>query len=138
MEAAAHTSIYQGKVLFKSVFSKDEVYTFVKKALELTDEKAEITVDISEDKHYWNRRVKEEDFPDWGKIYYSDFSDFDDECLKICVDTEDAEIVAKLAGSVSDCIDIKFSDIHMVQIFKDKCHKRPKYSIYIRLSKNSA
>jgi len=37
---------YQGKVLFKSVFSKDEVYTFVKKALELTDKKLKLQLTL--------------------------------------------------------------------------------------------
>ena len=70
----------------------------------------EITVDTI-DSHYWNYKINPQEIDkSWGESIWSDFSDFSEEALKICVEIFDDEIARKIASDLTDCDVIRFSD----------------------------
>lgn len=128
---------YKGNTIFTSMFSAKETKTMMDKALELTNGKAEITIDTV-DKHYWNRNVTNTgEFADWGKFTYLDPTVYDEESLKLCVDTADPEVAKQIAESITDCVCIKFSDIPWYKFSKKNATKEAaiKYlSDYLNIS----
>lgn len=65
----------------------------------------------TENRHYWNYNEDPHILsPDWGEIVYTDYSDFNEESLKICVKTENESIAKAIAESVKECNYAKFSD----------------------------
>ncbi len=102
---------YHGEIILTSLFTVEEAKRMMDKALELTGQKAQITIDTV-DKHYWNRPMTNEgEFSDWGKFTFLDYDAYAEDALKICVDTDDPDMARQIAESVENCIHIKFSDI---------------------------
>lgn len=97
-------------IIYACCFSEAETAEIIKKTLELTNNGCEITVDTA-DKHYWNYRQDPHILsPDWGKVIYTDYSDFCGEALKICVETDDENIARAISESVEGCDCARFSD----------------------------
>ena len=113
----------KGELIYTSLFSAEEIKTMMQKSIELCGPKTEITIDTVE-KHYWNRHKENTgEFADWGEILYLDCDTFEEEALKVCVDTEDAESAGQIAACVPDCIAIKFSDIPWYKFSKKNATK---------------
>lgn len=97
-------------IIYSCCFSKEETAEIIGKALALTKGGCEITADTA-DKHYWNYKQDPHILsPDWGEVIYTDYSDFCEESLKICVQTDDEGIAKAVAESVKDCDCARFSD----------------------------
>lgn len=96
--------------IFKAVFSKERTRNLIRTARKVCGTSCEITIDTI-DKHYWNYKVdpKKQD-QSWGDSIWTDFSDFDEEALKICVEIFDEETAGHLADALQDCDAVRFSD----------------------------
>lgn len=99
-----------GKIICSSVFSVTEVNSFIETARTICGADCEITVDTL-NVHYWNYKTdpKEQD-QSWGDSVYTDFSDFDHEALKICVEIHDSTTAQKLCAHFSELDSQRFSD----------------------------
>ena len=70
----------------------------------------EITIDTI-DAHYWNYKIDPKKLDkSWGDSIYTDFTDFDECSLKMCVEIFDQDKAEELAHRLSDCDCICFSD----------------------------
>ena len=70
----------------------------------------DITIDTI-DAHYWNYKIDPKKLDkSWGDSIYTDFSDFNECSLKMCVEIFNQDKADKLARSLSDCDCIRFSD----------------------------
>lgn len=98
------------KIIFSQGFSREETSEIIGKALALTDGGCEITVD-TDGGHYWNYKQDPHILsPDWGEVIYTDYSDFNEAALKICVQTASESLARAVAESVEDCDCARFSD----------------------------
>ena len=104
-----------GRELYRCAFSVEETKAMLSAALSL---QCEITVDtVSE--HYWNYTCDPSLLtPDWCRSVYSDFRDFNEEALKICVQISDEGTAERIAASVPDCDYAKFSDVDFYKFTK--------------------
>lgn len=100
----------KGKIICSSSFSAAETKIFIESARKICGSECEITVDTL-DAHYWNYKTdpKEQD-KTWGDSIYTDFSDFNHEALKICVEIPNPHIAHKLCEHFSDLDSRRFSD----------------------------
>lgn len=99
-----------GNIICSSVFSASEVNRFIETARTVCGADCEITVDTL-NAHYWNYKVnpKEQD-KSWGDSIYTDFSDFNHEALKICVEIPNFSMAQILCGRFSELDSQHFSD----------------------------
>ncbi len=99
-----------GKIIYSSFFSAAETKRFIETAGNICGMDCEITVDTL-DAHYWNYKTdpKEQD-KSWGDSIYTDFSDFNHEALKICVEISDSNLAQKLSEHFSELDSQRFSD----------------------------
>lgn len=101
---------FRGGIIYKAEFSAKETRAIIDTALYIGGEKREITVD-TEDAHYWNYRLSPKELDkSWGDTVYTDYSDFNEASLKICVELPDPKYAEIIARSAQDCEYIKFSD----------------------------
>ena len=64
----------------------------------------EITIDTI-DAHYWNYKKDPKKLDkSWGDSIYTDFSDFNECSLKMCVEIFNQDKADKLTRSLSDCV----------------------------------
>ena len=96
--------------IYKAVFSKERTCGLIQTARNICGIETEITVDTI-DTHYWNYNVdpKNQD-KSWGDSVWTDFSDFSEVALKICVEIFDDNKAEQLIKSLDDCDAIRFSD----------------------------
>lgn len=101
---------YKGEYIYKAEFSKEETRRIIESAREVCGEDCEITVD-TQDSHYWNYKIdpKKQD-QSWGDSIYTDFKDFEETSLKICVEIFDDSKAARLREILDWCDCIRFSD----------------------------
>lgn len=99
-----------GKTIYASFFSAAETNRLIETARTICGLDCEITVDTL-DAHYWNYKInpKEQD-KSWGDSIYTDFSDFNHEALKICVEIPKASLAQKLSECFSELDSQRFSD----------------------------
>lgn len=99
-----------GKTIYASSFSAAETKRFIETARNICGLDCEITVDTL-DAHYWNYKIdpKEQD-KSWGDSIYTDFSDFNREALKICVEIPNSNLAQKLSESFPWLDSQHFSD----------------------------
>lgn len=112
--------MHGGRELYRCAFSVGETKAMLSAALAL---QCEITVDtVSE--HYWNYTFDPSLLtPDWCQSVYSDFHDFREEALKICVRLSDVAAARRIAQSVSDCDYVKFCDDDFYKFTKKNATK---------------
>lgn len=109
---------YKDDYIFSSAFSAEEATTLINTSRLLTEGQCEITVD-TQNGHYWNYKIDPlEMYPDWGEAIYTDYSDFNEVSLKLCVETADADIAQKIAMSIEDCNHARFSDCNWYKFTK--------------------
>lgn len=100
----------EGKTIYSSSFSAAETKRFIETARNICGVDCEITVDTL-DAHYWNYKTnpKEQD-KSWGHSIYTDFSNFNHEALKICVEISNSNLAQKLSEHFSELDSQRFSD----------------------------
>ena len=101
---------YQDKCIYKAAFSKEETKRIISAARRVAGAGCEITVD-TESMHYWNYKTdpKEQD-KSWGDSVYTDFAEFAESALKICVEIFEDGQAKLLQDELKDCDCVRFSD----------------------------
>ena len=101
---------YNGEYIYKTEFSKEETRQMIAAAREVCGMDCEITIDTL-DSHYWNYKIdpKKQD-QSWGDSIYTDFKDFEEICLKMCVEIFKDSQARRLQEMLHDCDCIRFSD----------------------------
>lgn len=96
--------------IYKAEMTSEETQDMITTAKRICGDACEITVDTLTN-HYWNYKIDPKNLDkSWGDSIYTDFTDFAEPALKVCVeifDEEDAEAL-KAALSHYDCV--RFSD----------------------------
>lgn len=98
------------KYIYKAEFSVEETNHMITTAREICGADCEITIDTLQN-HYWNYKIdpKKQD-QSWGDSIYTDFENFDQSALKMCVEIFDSDTADKLKNALADCDCIRFSD----------------------------
>lgn len=110
------------ETVYCSLFSAEETARMIETALALTNG-GEITVDTLT-RHYWNYKVDPHSAaPDWGDTIHTDYSDFREPSLKICVQTTEEAVARAVAESVPGCDWVRFSDGDWFKFSKDTATK---------------
>ena len=101
---------YHGKCIYKAVFTKEETRRMIALAREVCGTDCEITMDTV-DAHYWNYKIdpKKQDHS-WGDSVYTDFKDFEETALKMCVEIFEDSQAIRLSTLLDQCDCIRFSD----------------------------
>lgn len=101
---------YHGECIYKAEFSGEETKRMIASVREVCGMDCEITVDTV-DSHYWNYKIdpRKQDHS-WGDSIYTDFTDFEEASLKICVEIFEDSQAARLREMLDWCDCIRFSD----------------------------
>ena len=101
---------YADEYIYKAEFSADETNAMIHLARNICGRDCEITIDTI-DAHYWNYKVDPKKIDkSWGDSIYTDFSDFVECSLKMCVEIFEQDKADELAHWLSECDCIRFSD----------------------------
>lgn len=102
---------FRGEYMFTSEFSVEETAEMIRIAREICGKDCEITVDTLDD-HFWNYHIdpKQQLDPSWEGSIYTDYADFREKALKICVEIHEPETADRLVKQFSDCDCVKFMD----------------------------
>lgn len=96
--------------IYKAVFSVERTNELISTARKVCGEDVEITIDTI-DKHYWNYKIDPLKIDkSWGGSIWTDFTNFNEETLKMCVEIFDDKKAEELASRLTDCDAIRFSD----------------------------
>ena len=100
---------YHNEYIYTAEFSVDETQSMIQTTREICGTDCEITVDTL-NAHYWNYKVdpKKTDAT-WGDTIYTDYSDYTEKALKLCVEIFDDSVAKKLADCLSDCDCLRFA-----------------------------
>ena len=114
---------YRETYIYKAEFTQAETRDLIRKAREICGEDCEITIDTVEE-HYWNYKIdpKQQD-KSWGDSIYTDFHDFNQASLKMCVEIFDEKAAEKLRKDLSDCDCVRFSDGYWYKFTKKTATK---------------
>lgn len=109
--------------IYKAEFSNDETRSVIALARKICGADCEITVDTVE-AHYWNYKIdpKKQD-KSWGDSIYTDFADFNESALKICVEIFEDSQAERLRGLLNDCDCVRFSDGYWYKFSKKTATK---------------
>ena len=115
-----HSGLDSGSVIYSCEFTVEEIRTLIKTTFEVCGPDAILSID---NEHGLYCNTKEE----LGDKYwtYTDFADFNETAMKMCVETLDLEKVKKIASSIGlDKIDyLPFSDIPWYKLSKSAATK---------------
>ncbi|WP_310602656.1 HAD family hydrolase [Anaerosporobacter sp.] len=96
--------------VYRAEFSIEETNAFIELARTVCGENCEITVDTVNE-HYWNYKIDPKKLDaSWGDTIYSDFNDFSENALKICVEISNTVIAKALQEKCKEYSCVKFSD----------------------------
>lgn len=96
--------------IYKAEFSECETRNMIDTARAVCGDDCEITIDTT-DAHYWNYKVDPRKLDQsWGDSIYTDFTDFSECALKMCVEIFDEGKARILAEKLEQCDCIRFSD----------------------------
>ena len=114
---------YRGQYVYRAEFTGEETKRMIAAAREVCGMDCEITIDTM-DSHYWNYRIdpKEQD-PSWGESIYTDYADFEEPSLKMCVEIFEEEQAKRLAGLLEECDCVRFSDGYWYKFTKKTATK---------------
>lgn len=94
---------YKTEYIYRAEFSEEETNVMIDMARNICGNDCEITIDTI-DAHYWNYKIDPKKLDkSWGDSIYTDFSDFNECSLKMCVEIFNQDKADKLARSLSDC-----------------------------------
>lgn len=114
---------YNGEYIYKAEFSKEETRQMIALAREVCGADCEITIDTI-DSHYWNYKIdpKKQDHS-WGDSIYTDFQDFEEKSLKMCVEIFEDSQAMRLRERLDWCDCIRFSDGYWYKFTKKTATK---------------
>lgn len=114
---------YKGEYIYKAEFTKSETKAMIQKAREICGENCEITIDTIGE-HYWNYKIdpKRQD-KSWGDSLYTDFHNFEQASLKMCVEIFEETKAEILKKELPDCDCAKFSDGYWYKFTKKTATK---------------
>jgi len=114
---------YHGGYLYRAEFSKEETKRMIAAAREVCGMDCEITIDTI-DSHYWNYKAdpKKQD-PSWGDSIYTDFHDFEEASLKMCVEIFEDSQAKRLQELLDECDCVRFSDGYWYKFTKKSATK---------------
>ena len=114
---------YNNEYIYKAEFSEEETRQMIVASREVCGADCEITIDTI-DTHYWNYKIdpKKQD-QSWGDSVYTDFEDFNESSLKMCVEIFDERQAKRLQEVLPDCDCIRFSDGHWYKFTKKTATK---------------
>lgn len=96
--------------IYKAEFSEAETRAMIALARSVCGEDCEITIDTT-DAHYWNYKTDPRKLDQsWGDSIYTDFTDFSECALKMCVEIFEENKARMLAERLEQCDCIRFSD----------------------------
>ena len=96
--------------IYKATFTPKRTKELIAAARKVCGEDCEITIDTVET-HYWNYKIDPRKVDQsWGDSVWTDFRDFSEEALKMCVEIFDEEKAEELAKKLGDCDSLRFSD----------------------------
>lgn len=96
--------------IYKAEFSEAETRDMIAMARTVCGEDCEITIDTAH-ANYWNYKIDPKKFDQsWGNSIYTDFANFSECALKMCVEIFDEEKANILAERLEQCDCIRFSD----------------------------
>lgn len=114
---------YGTEYIYKAEFSVAETNSMIDMARSVCGNDCEITIDTI-DAHYWNYKVDPKKIDQsWGDSIYTDFSDFTESSLKICVEIFDQNKADELAYKLTECDCIRFSDGYWYKFTKKNVTK---------------
>ena len=101
---------YDNQYIHIAEFSVEEIRDMIKLAREICGTDCEITIDTL-DEHYWNYKIDPSTIDaSWGESVYTDFSNFSEKALKMCVEIFDPNVAMELSKKLIDCDCVKFTD----------------------------
>lgn len=107
---------YFNEYIFASEFSVSEIQSLIQKARQVCGENCEITIDTKTE-HFWNYKINPDDFDkNWGGSTYSNFTNFNKQALKMCVEITDKNNEELIQKTFSDYDCVRFSDIDWYKI----------------------
>lgn len=114
---------YNGEYIYKAEFSKEETKQMIAIAREVCGNDCEITIDTI-DSHYWNYRIdpKKQDHS-WGDSIYTDFQDFEERSLKMCIEIFEDSQAKLLMELLNACDCVRFSDGYWYKFTKKSATK---------------
>lgn len=114
---------YHGRYLYRAEFSGRETKCMIAAAREVCGIDCQITIDTL-DSHYWNYRIdpKKQDHS-WGESIYSDFEEFEEPSLKMCVEIFEEEQARLLRERLNQCDCLRFSDGYWYKFTKKAATK---------------
>ncbi len=114
---------YNGEYIYRAEFSKEETSRMIETAREVCGIDCEITIDTIES-HYWNYRIepKKQDHS-WGDSIYTDYKDFEESSLKMCVEIFEDSQAKRLQELLDECNCIRFSDGYWYKFTKKTATK---------------
>ncbi|MGN0143193.1 MAG: HAD family hydrolase [Roseburia sp.] len=123
---------FHGEIIYKAGFSEEETREIITTALHIGRQEREITVDTV-DSHYWNYKVlPQEQDASWGETIYTDYADFREPALKICVELPEDSYAGEIADCVADCDWVKFSDGDWYKFSKKQATKEAALSAIVK------
>lgn len=109
--------------IYKAEFSETETRNMIDMARTVCGEDCEITIDTAE-AHYWNYKTDPKKLDQsWGESIYTDFNDFSECALKMCVEIFDENNAKVLAERLAQCDCIRFSDGYWYKFTKKNVTK---------------
>lgn len=114
---------YGTEYIYKAEFSAAETNRMIDMARNVCGKDCEITIDTI-DAHYWNYKVDPKKLDQsWGDSIYTDFTDFAECALKMCVEVFDKDKADMLAERLEQCDCIRFSDGYWYKFTKKNVTK---------------
>ncbi len=109
--------------IYKAEFSEAETKNMIETARAVCGQDCEITIDTI-DAHYWNYKIdpKKND-QSWGDSIYTDFDNFSECALKMCVEIFNDEKAKELENKLEECDCIRFSDGYWYKFTKKNVTK---------------
>lgn len=96
--------------IYTAEFSGTETKNMIRIARDVCGQDCEITIDTI-DAHYWNYKIDPKKLDQsWGDSIYTDFDNFSECALKMCVEIFDEDNAKELENKLSECDCIRFSD----------------------------
>lgn len=114
---------YNGRYIYRAEFSGEETRRMIGLAREVCGNDCQVTIDTI-DSHYWNYKVdpKKQD-QSWGDSIYTDFEDFNQNSLKMCVEIFEDSQARRLWELLDECDCIRFSDGYWYKFTKKTATK---------------
>lgn len=114
---------YNGRYIYSAEFTENETNEMINTARTVCGSDCEITIDTKE-RHFWNYKTDPNKADaGWGESIYTDFSEFSEKSLKMCVEIFDADSAARLADALTDCDCVRFSDGYWYKFTKKSATK---------------